>query len=67
MDVDYFGEYFPESSYACGFVERDYGILRYTGEDALDLLNRMSTNALMELPQHERTRMDRSLHNYGRC
>ena len=52
MDVDYFGEYFPESSYACGFVERDYGILRYTGEDALDLLNRMSTNALMELPDN---------------
>ena len=52
MDVDYFGEYFPESSYACGFVGRDYGILRYAGEDALNLLSRMSTNALMELPDN---------------
>ena len=31
-------------------MERPFGLLRCTGEDALDLLNRLSTNALMDLP-----------------
>ena len=31
-------------------VDRPFGRLRCTGEDALDLLNRLSTNALIDLP-----------------
>ena len=31
-------------------MERPFGRLRCTGEDALDLLNRLSTNSLMDLP-----------------
>ncbi len=31
-------------------VERPFGRLRCTGEDSLDLLNRLSTNSLMDLP-----------------
>ena len=31
-------------------MERPFGRLRCTGEDALDLLNRLSTNALVDLP-----------------
>ena len=32
-------------------MERPFGRLRCTGEDALDLLNRLSTNSLMDLPE----------------
>jgi tRNA-modifying protein YgfZ len=41
---------------ACAVVERaDVGRLFITGEDALDLLNRLTTNKLEELPQGQAT------------
>ncbi len=46
-----YSEQYEALTAGAALVQRPSGRLRCSGEDALDLLNRLSTNALMDLPE----------------